>query len=64
MIDKNKKVGKIESVNFDDLPKTIDYVNTKPKNNDGRKIALVLSILTFCVGVGICFFYLINFLVH
>jgi hypothetical protein len=63
MNDKDKKVGEIDIVDFNKLPDTLKYIDSKPKNNDSKKLLIVVGILLTASGIGIALFYLINFLI-
>ncbi|GMO13622.1 MAG: hypothetical protein Ta2E_03240 [Mycoplasmoidaceae bacterium] len=55
-----KKIQKIEVVDFNKLPNVTKYAMDKPKNNDLKNLGLIFLFLLITIGIGVGTFLLIN----
>ncbi|MDR2821855.1 MAG: hypothetical protein LBV53_02760 [Mycoplasmataceae bacterium] len=58
---KDKKIQKIEVVDFNKLPDVSKFIHAKQKNNDLKNLGIIISVLCLGIAIGITLFFLIDF---
>jgi|LQAB01.1.fsa_nt_gi hypothetical protein len=57
---KDKKIQKIEVVDFNKLPDVSKFIHTKQKNNDLKNLGIITAMLCLGIAIGITIYFLID----